>query len=218
MTKYHISKDGTPGECHAKGACPLGGANEHFNSVKEAQAFSDLRNSLDMTMPKIKTDKEATDYYYSYMVEHFDPDPSSETFSEDFKENLLDQLSSTKDQRDYQEFREEAILQESPQAQNLSPEAHEMLENDFKNGNLEESYVINKPFTEADLRAVYTEDYNSTKGNTPQERVRDLILHQGDAPQLGDNTTATELLLEHTHATWEDDYEELLADSAHKDY
>lgn len=48
MTKYHIKKDGTPGECHAKSNCPLGGASgleNHFTSLKEAQQRADEINA-----------------------------------------------------------------------------------------------------------------------------------------------------------------------------
>jgi hypothetical protein len=42
MAKYHINKHGVPAPCKAtKGNCPLGGADSHFNSEEEAQAFID---------------------------------------------------------------------------------------------------------------------------------------------------------------------------------
>ena len=45
MKRYHIKKDGTPGECHAKlGTCPLGGTNEHYPSMESAQAAADLQH------------------------------------------------------------------------------------------------------------------------------------------------------------------------------
>ena len=45
MKRYHIKKDGTPGECHAQfGKCPLGGANEHYPSMESAQAAADLQH------------------------------------------------------------------------------------------------------------------------------------------------------------------------------
>lgn len=48
MTKYHIKKDGTPGICHAKeGNCPLGGPNNHFDSLSAAQNEADKRNQSD---------------------------------------------------------------------------------------------------------------------------------------------------------------------------
>lgn len=38
MAKYHIKKDGTPGVCRAKnGNCPLGGNENHFDSMEAAQ-------------------------------------------------------------------------------------------------------------------------------------------------------------------------------------
>lgn len=38
MSKYHIKKDGTPGICRAKnGNCPLGGSENHFDSMEDAQ-------------------------------------------------------------------------------------------------------------------------------------------------------------------------------------
>lgn len=39
MAKFHIKKDGTPGQCRAtKGNCPLGGEGEHYSLAEEAQA------------------------------------------------------------------------------------------------------------------------------------------------------------------------------------
>lgn len=44
MAKYHISKDGTPGVCHAQnGNCPLGGADQHYPTMEAAQAAADER-------------------------------------------------------------------------------------------------------------------------------------------------------------------------------
>lgn len=37
--KYHISRDGTPGICTAKGPCPLGGEDNHFDTYQEAREF-----------------------------------------------------------------------------------------------------------------------------------------------------------------------------------
>ena len=44
MGKFHITGDGTPGPCKAtKRACPFGGENEHFSSLKEAQEYADKK-------------------------------------------------------------------------------------------------------------------------------------------------------------------------------
>lgn len=60
MTKYHITKKGVPGICHAKnGTCPLGGASgteNHFDSIQSAQAYADKVNQekfLDKTPAEI---------------------------------------------------------------------------------------------------------------------------------------------------------------------
>lgn len=45
MAKYHIKKDGTPGICRAKGKCPLGGEQEHFDNKEDAQTYADIKNS-----------------------------------------------------------------------------------------------------------------------------------------------------------------------------
>ena len=44
MTKYHIKNDGTPGVCRAtKAACPLGGADSHFDTAEAAAAEGQAR-------------------------------------------------------------------------------------------------------------------------------------------------------------------------------
>lgn len=44
-TKFHISKNGTPGKCTAQeGNCPLGESSPHFDSVEEAQIYADNQN------------------------------------------------------------------------------------------------------------------------------------------------------------------------------
>lgn len=44
MAKFHIKKDGTPGQCHAlKGSCPLGGVDSHFETSEAAQVSSQNR-------------------------------------------------------------------------------------------------------------------------------------------------------------------------------
>lgn len=55
MVKYHINKHGVPARCYAEdGNCPLGGANSHFTSHKEAQAFIDKENkSIHGLLPQI---------------------------------------------------------------------------------------------------------------------------------------------------------------------
>lgn len=44
--KYHIKKDGSPGVCTAQHSCPLGGENEHFNTLEEAQEYADKKNKF----------------------------------------------------------------------------------------------------------------------------------------------------------------------------
>lgn len=44
MAKYHIKRDGLPGECHALFKCPLGNRTLHFKTIEEAQDFADLIN------------------------------------------------------------------------------------------------------------------------------------------------------------------------------
>ena len=44
MAKYHIKRDGLPGECHALFKCPLGNRDLHFKTIEEAQDFADLIN------------------------------------------------------------------------------------------------------------------------------------------------------------------------------
>lgn len=44
MAKYHIKRDGLPGECHALFKCPLGNRALHFKTIGEAQDFADLIN------------------------------------------------------------------------------------------------------------------------------------------------------------------------------
>lgn len=41
--KFHVSADGIARVCTAKGQCPLGGENEHFDTIKEAQAYADKK-------------------------------------------------------------------------------------------------------------------------------------------------------------------------------
>lgn len=42
---YHIKKDGTPDICRAKpGNCPLGGDENHFPTIEEAQIYADKLN------------------------------------------------------------------------------------------------------------------------------------------------------------------------------
>ncbi len=43
MEKYHIKKDGTPGVCHAKGSCPLGGPESHFDTASQAATVAQER-------------------------------------------------------------------------------------------------------------------------------------------------------------------------------
>jgi len=63
--KYHISKDGTAGICRAtKGKCPLGGEDQHYGSLEEAnEAFQkkmeeEQGNSFGIKERKMKVDKD----------------------------------------------------------------------------------------------------------------------------------------------------------------
>ena len=60
MAKFHIKKDGTPGQCRAKaGNCPLGGADSHFETegaaLEASQKILEKKFGLDTTHtgPKI---------------------------------------------------------------------------------------------------------------------------------------------------------------------
>lgn len=44
MTKYHISKDGTPGICKAKHQCPLGGEDSHYDSYEKADEAAQAKS------------------------------------------------------------------------------------------------------------------------------------------------------------------------------
>lgn len=44
MSKFHIKKNGTPGICKAIHNCPLGGDDEHFDTVEKAQEYADSIN------------------------------------------------------------------------------------------------------------------------------------------------------------------------------
>jgi|GEM_PF-4597839 len=45
MTRYHINKHGVPAVCKAKpGNCPLGGDDQHFTNIEEAQDYADTLN------------------------------------------------------------------------------------------------------------------------------------------------------------------------------
>lgn len=41
--KFHISEDGIARVCNAKGPCPLGGSELHFDTKEEAQAYADKK-------------------------------------------------------------------------------------------------------------------------------------------------------------------------------
>lgn len=60
MTKFHINKHGVPAPCKAKaGNCPLGGSEQHFDNIEEAQAYvdnqSEERHGL---LPGVKGEKK----------------------------------------------------------------------------------------------------------------------------------------------------------------
>ena len=40
MTRFHIKRDGTPGVCRAKKACPLGGEDKHYETRADAEVAS----------------------------------------------------------------------------------------------------------------------------------------------------------------------------------
>lgn len=61
MAKYHISKDGTPGVCHAQnGNCPLGGADQHYPTMEAAQAAADEKAMSGFVADKPKFGVTAT--------------------------------------------------------------------------------------------------------------------------------------------------------------
>lgn len=57
MSKFHINKHGVPALCKAKsGNCPLGGAEQHFNSQEEAQAYADKINEQEHSLlPQVES-------------------------------------------------------------------------------------------------------------------------------------------------------------------
>lgn len=70
MTKFHINKHGVPAPCKAKaGNCPLGGDEQHFESLEEAQAHADTQSEerhglLPGVKGKNKGNKEITGESY----------------------------------------------------------------------------------------------------------------------------------------------------------
>jgi hypothetical protein len=54
MLKYHITKKGEPGVCYAKHSCPLGSADEHFNSSREAATAYETKMTAEL-IPQGKT-------------------------------------------------------------------------------------------------------------------------------------------------------------------
>lgn len=61
MSKYHINKHGVPAVCRAtKGNCPLGGeggSENHFDSLEEAQEYTDTQNELENNLlPEMNQD------------------------------------------------------------------------------------------------------------------------------------------------------------------
>ena len=61
--KYHVSKDGTPGICTAKGPCPLGGEENHFDTYQEAKDFGQEQLEKEYGILS-KVAEEATPYEY----------------------------------------------------------------------------------------------------------------------------------------------------------
>ena len=48
MKKFHINKNGVPGPCNAsKRGCPLGGPDQHYHTIEEAQSAADKINELE---------------------------------------------------------------------------------------------------------------------------------------------------------------------------
>lgn len=48
MKKFHINKNGVPGPCKAsKRGCPLGGSDQHYHTLEEAQSAADKINELE---------------------------------------------------------------------------------------------------------------------------------------------------------------------------
>lgn len=92
MTKYHIDKNGKPAICRAtKRPCPLGGADVHFDSIEDAQAYADEQNAKEFGLlhqrPKVKASNDYVnnelyinvgdkpldiDYYYDTGATSFD--------------------------------------------------------------------------------------------------------------------------------------------------
>jgi hypothetical protein len=55
MARYHINKNGVPAVCHAQpGKCPLGGENQHFKSIEDAQAAADKMGINNFATQKTK--------------------------------------------------------------------------------------------------------------------------------------------------------------------
>lgn len=56
MSKFHIKTDGTPGPCPAKIRCRLAGPEEHFDTLEEAQSYSDKKHEFEEVIKYIETE------------------------------------------------------------------------------------------------------------------------------------------------------------------
>ena len=62
--KYHIDKNGRPAICRAtKRPCPLGGADTHFDTMEEAQAYADEQNAKEFGLIGSQRKVKATNEY-----------------------------------------------------------------------------------------------------------------------------------------------------------
>lgn len=114
MTKFHIKKDGTPGQCHATKSCPLGGADSHFDSVEAAQTEAQSRleqkfgGSANKPTTLTRADKMALTSDYLNDVIHHGPQDVSYLFEDDknteeLKEFMTNSGLITKDEDIYTE-------------------------------------------------------------------------------------------------------------------
>lgn len=78
--KYHIDKNGKPAICKAtKRPCPLGGAEAHFDTMEEAQAYADEQNKqqfglLGVEKPSfedLSVDMENREKRHDYMRKYY---------------------------------------------------------------------------------------------------------------------------------------------------
>lgn len=100
MTKYHIKKDGTPGICRAKGKCPLGGQEEHFETKEQAQIYVNDKLAEQYDFLPSSKDPETTSDSYLYSnyqrVKNKKEDPGS---YERFLENTVNEMKKSEQER-----------------------------------------------------------------------------------------------------------------------